>query len=102
MDGLLTPTLIAVGTALLAHYYITQRSRNSKHPPGPLCVPILGSLPMIMWFGGKLSKLFEYSRRHYGDVSIACSSLLSFSHIFHNHAHLVKYMYGFLMLCQET
>ena len=76
LDSILTPVLIATASALVVHYVITRRSESARYPPGPLCFPLLGSLPIIIWFGGKLSKLFEYCHRKYGDVSIDVYFLL--------------------------
>ena len=70
LDSILTPALIATAAALVVHYVITRRSESARYPPGPLCFPLLGSLPIIIWFGGKLSKLFECCHKKYGDVSI--------------------------------
>ena len=70
LGSILTPALIATASALVVHYVITRRSESARYPPGPLCFPLLGSLPIIIWFGGKLSKLFECCHKKYGDVSI--------------------------------
>ena len=81
-DNILTPALIATASALVVHYVITRRSESARYPPGPLCFPLLGSLPIIIWFGGKLSKLFEYCHRKYGDVSIVNYFCLLYTIVF--------------------
>jgi len=43
-------------------------SRNRSGLPGPIPVPIFGSLPGVIWHGG-ISNYLDAMRNNYGDVS---------------------------------
>jgi len=58
---------LATVSAVLTGYLLT-RSSKSSDLPGPIPIPVLGSIPGIVWHGG-IEPYMDAMRAKYGDVS---------------------------------
>lgn len=60
---------LGLGFLTLLLLYFLLRQNHSKHPPGPLALPLIGNLPQLV-MARSISAFAEAYKKKYGNVSI--------------------------------